>query len=82
MFLIPEIFPNAELSASERSMSEEDYENIVREVFDFYPKLVSFHSKNYGQVSFIKIFLTADNCHLVVYFNQFFLVKGNGYDKY
>ena len=45
MFLIPEIFPNAELSASERSMSEEDYENIVREVFDFYPKLVSFHSK-------------------------------------
>ena len=43
MFLIPEIFPNAELSASERSMSEEDYENIVREVFDFYPKLVSFH---------------------------------------
>ena len=69
MFLIPEIFPNAELSLSERSMSEEDYENIVREVFDFYPKLVSFHSKR-----FINIVLTSDICHLVVNFKHFFIV--------
>ena len=40
MFLMPEIFPNAELTLAERTMSEEDYENIVQEVFDFYPKLV------------------------------------------
>ncbi len=42
MFLMPEIFPNAELTLAERTMSEEDYENIVQEVFDFYPKLVMF----------------------------------------
>ena len=42
MFLMPEIFPNAELTLPERTMSEEDYENIVQEVFDFHPKLVIF----------------------------------------
>ncbi len=45
MFLMPEIFPNAELTLAERTMSEEDYENVVQEVFDFYPKLVMFAFK-------------------------------------
>jgi hypothetical protein len=40
MYLMPEIFSNAELSLPERTMTEEDYQNIVAEVFDFYPKLV------------------------------------------
>jgi hypothetical protein len=44
MFLMPEIFPNSELSLSERTMSEEDYQSIVGEIFDFYPKLVSWIS--------------------------------------
>ena len=40
MYLMPEIFSNSELSLPERTMTEEDFQNIVSEAFDFYPTLV------------------------------------------
>ena len=43
MYLMPEIFSNSELSLPERTMTEEDYQTIVTEIFDFYPKLVTFN---------------------------------------
>lgn len=40
MYLLTDVFPNEELSESERTLSEREYQQSVQTIFSFYPSMV------------------------------------------